>query len=350
MKPVFTSREIRIGHLSLGGSQPVRLQSMTNTPTRDTVATVQQVERLVKAGCELVRITAGSMQEAENIKSIRQALLKKRIDIPLIADVHFQPKVAECVARMVEKVRINPGNFSGSHHKNKTYTDAEYQAELKQISQNLAPLLQTCKAQGTALRIGINHGSLSDRILFRYGNTAEGMVAAALEYITVCRDQGFENLTLSLKASHAAIMLDANSLLVKEMRQRGMDFPLHIGVTEAGNGVDGRIKSALGIGTLLAEGIGDTIRVSLTESPENEIPVARILVDFYGRGNILSPVKIKYIPYVQIPDKDLSYVVSFKEGQALSPDDSVLLLSYPEIPFDRLLLLAAVDFNRAYEK
>ena len=350
MKPVFTSREIRIGHLSLGGSQPVRLQSMTNTPTRDTVATVQQVERLVKAGCELVRITAGSMQEAENIKSIRQALLKKRIDIPLIADVHFQPKVAERVARMVEKVRINPGNFSGSHHKNKTYTNAEYQAELKQISQNLAPLLQTCKAQGTALRIGINHGSLSDRILFRYGNTAEGMVAAALEYITVCRDQGFENLTLSLKASHAAIMLDANSLLVKEMRQRGMDFPLHIGVTEAGNGVDGRIKSALGIGTLLAEGIGDTIRVSLTESPENEIPVARTLVDFYGRGNILSPVKMEYIPYVQIPDKDLSYVVSFKEGQALSPDDFVLLLSYPEIPFDRLLLLAAVDFNRAYEK
>ena len=350
MKPVFTSREIRIGHLSLGGLQPVRLQSMTNTPTRDTDVTVQQVEKLVKSGCDLVRITVSSMQEAENIKNIQQALLKKGIDVPLIADVHFQPKVAEHVARFVEKVRINPGNFSGSHHKNKIYTDAEYQTELKQIAQNLAPLIQTCKAQGTALRIGINHGSLSDRILYRYGNTAEGMVAAALEYVSVCREQGFENLTLSLKASNIAIMLEANRLLVSEMSRQKLAYPLHLGVTEAGNGIEGRIKSAMGIGTLLAEGIGDTIRVSLTEAPENEIPVARKLVHYYGRGNVQSPVKGRYVFYDDLNEHERQNLVLLDEYHKINQNDLVLVLSYPELSFDDLALLASVDFNLFYEK
>ncbi len=350
MGSFFTSREIQIGHLSLGGLQPVRLQSMTNTPTRDTDATVRQVERLVNSGCELVRITAGSMQEAENLENIRRELLKKHIDVPLIADVHFQPKVAERVAGIVEKVRINPGNFSGSHQKNKTYTEAEYQAELLQIARNLTPLLQTCTTNHTALRIGINHGSLSDRILYRYGNTAEGMVAAALEYVSVCREQGFDNLTLSLKASNIAMMINANRLLVKEMARRRLAYPLHLGVTEAGNGLEGRIKSAMGIGTLLAEGIGDTIRISLTEAPENEIPVARKLVHYYGRGQVQSPVNGHYVFYTDLNDQERKNLISFDERHKPNQKDLILVLSYPEVSFDDLVLLASVDFNLFYEK
>lgn len=349
MPTKFISREITIGNLRLGGNQPVRIQSMTNTPTMDTNATVKQIIRLTEAGCELVRVSAANVQEAESLRSIRKALEGKNINIPLIADIHFMPKAAEVAAGIVEKVRINPGNYTGSHHKGRKYSEADYQSELEQAAQNLKRLLNICKQHNTVIRIGINHGSLSDRILYRYGNTAKGMVASAMEFIQICRENHFENLILSLKASNVQTMIQSNRMLVNEMQKKGMDYPLHLGVTEAGNSIEGRIKSAMGIGTLLAEGIGDTIRVSLTEAPEKEIPVARHLVEFYGCRHTKQEVKISYVSYGKISVQRRPAIALIDETKTSLADKKVLSLSYCSLPHRELLIRATVDFNLAYK-
>ncbi len=351
MSTVYHSHEIVIGKLRLGGRQTVLIQSMTNTPTLDTDATVKQIIRLAEAGCKLVRITAANVKEAENLKNIRESLQKKGVDIPLIADIHFQPKAAEVAAQIVEKVRINPGNYSGSHHKAKKYSEADYRKELEETAQKLEPLLNICKYHGTAIRIGINHGSLSDRILYKYGNTAKGMVASAMEFIRICQTYHFEHLILSLKASDVQTMIEANRLMVREMHRHGLDYPLHLGVTEAGNGSEGRIKSAMGIGTLLAEGIGDTIRVSLTEPPEKEIPVARRLVEFYGRRTKKHAIKgkVQYLKSGEILRHQRTAVAFIGENKDFPEETEVILLSYPGLSKEELLLRSAVDFNRTYE-
>lgn len=349
MPTEFISREITIGNLCLGGRQPIRIQSMTNTATLDTDATVAQVIRLAEVGCELVRITAANVQEVENLKNIRIALKGKGIYIPLVADIHFMPKAAEIAAQIVEKVRINPGNYSGSHHKDKKYSEAGYRKELNETAQNLEPLLNICKHHGTAIRIGINHGSLSDRILYKYGNTSKGMVASAKEFIQICRKNGFEQLILSLKASDVQTMIEANRLMVREMQKHGLNYPLHLGVTEAGNGAEGRIKSAMGIGTLLAGGIGDTVRVSLTEAPEREIPVVRRLVEFYGREPSKPHVKVQYLNSGGMPGHQRLAVAFIGETKNFPEEAEIILLSYPGIPEEDLILCAPVDFYLAYE-
>lgn len=282
------TREISIGNLLIGGTQHVVVQSMTNTDTMDTVATVQQVLALVDAGCEMVRITARNIPEAENLRNIKQTLAGKNCFIPLIADIHFQPLAAETAARIVEKVRINPGNYIDKKaigQQAVLYTEETYQRELETISHRLKPLLDICKEYGTAIRVGVNHGSLSDRVTGRYGDTVEGMVASAIEYVDICRYHGFHNLVLSMKSSDVKTMIYAYRMLAARMEELGYDYPLHLGVTEAGAGMDARIKSAAGIGELLNEGIGDTIRVSLTENPINEIPVAKMLVKNFSSKN-----------------------------------------------------------------
>ncbi len=279
MVKTFSTHIVKIGNVQIGGNNPIRIQSMTNTDTMDTLATVEQSIRMIKAGCKLVRITAQNVKAAENLKNIQTELRKRGYTTPLIADIHFNPKAAETAAHIVEKVRINPGNYIDKKS-NKNYTEIEYRQELENIKKRLLPLLEICKENGTAIRIGVNHGSLSDRILNRYGNTPEGMVESAMEFANICKSFGFENLVLSLKSSNARAMINANRLMVERMITEGLNYPLHLGVTEAGGGEDGRIKSTVGIGTLLKEGIGDTIRVSLTEDPEFEIPVARKIIKF----------------------------------------------------------------------
>ena len=274
----FRTRVVDIGGVPMGGDFPVRVQSMTNTSTLDTRSTVDQAIRMIQAGCEYVRISIPGLKETENLKVIRDMLRKRGFRTPLIADVHFNPALAERAARLVEKVRINPGNYTDkkSRQPDPSYwmVESNYQRELGIIAERIAPLLKICREYGTAIRIGVNHGSLSDRIKTRYGDTPEGMVESALEFARICADQCFCNLILSLKASNTRVMIRSNRLLVKTMKAEGMDFPVHLGVTEAGAGEDGRLRSAIGIGSLLADGIGDTIRVSITEDPEHEIPVA----------------------------------------------------------------------------
>jgi len=266
---------VHIGDLSLGSDYPVRVQSMTNTPTMDTEATVAQSIRIIEAGGEYVRITAQSVREAEHLTVIKKELYSRGYRNPLIADIHFNPKAAETAARIVEKVRINPGNYVDTKLSTpKTYTDSEYAAELERIHERILPLIRICKEYGTAIRIGSNHGSLSDRIVNRYGNSPQGMVEAAMEFLRIFEAENFRNVVLSMKASNVRVVIDSTRLLVERMAQENLLYPLHLGVTEAGEGEDGRIKSAVGIGTLLMDGIGDTIRVSLTEAPEAEIPVA----------------------------------------------------------------------------
>lgn len=264
-----------MGNVGIGGDNPVRLQSMTNTRTTDIEASCAQIRRIVEAGADLVRLTTQGVKEAA-------ALADMPHDVPLVADVHFNPAAAFKAAETCEKVRINPGNFADPVHRFETleYTDEEYAAELARIRERFVPFLDVCKANSTALRLGVNHGSLSDRIVSRYGDTPEGMVESLMEYLRICREEGFKDVVLSIKASNVIVMVAAVRLLVKEMEKEGMDYPIHLGVTEAGNDDEGRIKSAAGIGTLLAEGIGDTIRVSLSEAPEREIPVARLLRDY----------------------------------------------------------------------
>lgn len=274
----FKTREVKIGHIGIGAQNPIRIQSMTNTNTMDTLATVQQSIRLYEAGCEMVRITAPGVKEAQHLAIIKSELQKQGYEIPLIADIHFSPKAAEIAAAIVEKVRINPGNYTERMRGKINYSEKEYQEALNKIRKNITPLIEVCKKHGTALRIGSNLGSLSDRIVDRFGDTPAGMVEAALEFARICRDQNYNNIVLSMKASNVRVMVHATRLLIKKMSDEGMNYPIHLGVTEAGDGIEGRVKSAIGIGTLLADGIGDTIRVSLTEDPVNEIPVAKKII------------------------------------------------------------------------
>ncbi len=289
--------EVKIGEVPLGGLHPIRVQSMTTADTMDTKATVEEAIRMIDAGSEYVRITTPSIKEAENLQSIKQELAKKGYSTPIIADIHFTPNAAECAARIVEKVRINPGNYADKKKfQVLEYTDESYNQEIERIRKKFIPLIKICKEYGTAMRIGTNHGSLSDRIMSRYGDTPEGMVESALEFLRICEDELYYNIVLSMKSSNPQVMVQAYRLLVHKLEAEKLKpYPLHLGVTEAGDGEDGRIKSAVGIGTLLEDGLGDTVRVSLTEPPENEIPVARALVNRYTQNNI-SAINEKEVP------------------------------------------------------
>lgn len=274
------SHVVSVGDVPLGGDYPLRIQSMTNTDTNDIKATVMQAEQLARAGCNYVRITAQGIKEAKNLAIIKKELKLKGITVPLIADIHFNPKAAETAARLVEKVRINPGNYILSAHRPE-YSMQEYNDELDLISTRLKPLLEICLQYGTALRIGVNHGSLGQRILSRFGDTPEGMAESAMEYLRICLNHGFQNIVLSLKSSNVRVMIYATRLLAEKMLREGTVYPLHLGVTEAGNGMDGIVKSAAGLGALLMDGIGDTLRVSLTGDPLSEIPVAKAIVNHF---------------------------------------------------------------------
>ena len=289
------SSVVHIGALDMGGDHPVRIQSMTTTSTDDTEGSVAQAERIIKAGGELVRLTTQGVKEAENLKNINAGIRRDGFSTPLVADVHFNPRVADVAARYAEKVRINPGNYVDPARKfvKHDYTDEEYASELKKIEERLVPFLDICKENHTAIRIGVNHGSLSDRIRNRYGDTPEGIVESCMEFLRICKKHDFGDVVISIKSSNTVVMVRSVRLLVDTMDKEDMHYPLHLGVTEAGEGEDGRIKSAVGIGALLADGIGDTIRVSLTEEPEAEIPVARHLVDYIDRkaGHQLIPAE-----------------------------------------------------------
>lgn len=291
-----------VGNIGIGGNNPIRVQSMTTTDTMDTEATVNQAIRMIEAGCEIVRITAPSKKEAENLANIKSELRTKGYDTPLVADIHFTPNAAEVAATIVEKVRINPGNYADKKKFEEIeYTDESYAAELERIKKRLVPLISICKENKTAMRIGTNHGSLSDRIMSRYGDSAIGMVESALEFLRICREQDYHDIVLSMKSSNTQVVVQAYRLLVNKMQEEGMNYPLHLGVTEAGEAEDGRIKSAVGIGTLLEDGLGDTVRVSLTEEPEFEIPIAEELVKRYdnrsGHEAIESITKNSLTPF-----------------------------------------------------
>ena len=292
------AHSVNVGGIPLGSDYPIRLQSMTSTSTMDTEASVEQCKRIAEAGASYVRLTAQGVREAENIGRIGEELRRQGVNIPLVADIHFNPKAATAAATVVQKVRINPGNFvdPGRTFKQLTYTDEEYQSEIKKIETALVPFLELCREHKTAIRIGVNHGSLSDRIMSRYGDTPAGMVESAMEFLRVCVAQNFKNVVISIKASNTVIMVETVRRLVKAMETENMDFPLHLGVTEAGDGEDGRIKSAVGIGALLCEGIGDTIRVSLSEDPELEIPVAETLVNYISKRNGHTSINGEYAP------------------------------------------------------
>ncbi len=284
-----------IGKLHLGGHYPIRVQSMANTDTNNLEESVSQAERIMCAGGELVRFTTQGVREAKSLAQIAQTLRAKGLQVPLVADVHFNPAVAEEAAAHIEKVRINPGNFVAGHDGD--YSDLEYLQEIEKIRARLQPLIQICKTNGTALRIGVNHGSLAPRIVNRYGDTPAGLAASCLEFVRLCHESNFHNIVLSIKASNTLVMVQAVRLLVAQMNEQGLQCPLHLGVTEAGNGEEGRIKSAVGIGTLLADGIGDTIRVSLSEEPEMEIPVGRQLVDYISLRQNHVPIEAIAAPH-----------------------------------------------------
>ncbi|WP_026464184.1 (E)-4-hydroxy-3-methylbut-2-enyl-diphosphate synthase [Adhaeribacter aquaticus] len=300
-----TTREVKIGEIPVGGNNPIRVQSMTTVDTMDTLGSVEQTIRMVEAGCEYVRITAPSVKEAENLRNIKAELRKRGYNVPLIADIHFTPNAAELAARIIEKVRINPGNYADKKKFELIeYTDETYQAELDRIRERFVPLVKICKEHGTAMRIGTNHGSLSDRILSRYGDTPLGMVESALEFLRICEDLNYYDIVLSMKASNTQVMVQAYRLLAQKLEEEGLQpYPFHLGVTEAGEGEDGRIKSAVGIGTLLEDGLGDTVRVSLTEAPELEAPVARMLIDRYSDRADHSPIK----PVCNVPIDPFQY-------------------------------------------
>ncbi len=300
---------VNIGNVPLGGNNPIRLQSMTTTNTMDTEATIAQSIRMIEGGSEYVRITAPSINEANNLKNIKDGLRAKGYKTPIIADIHFTPNAAEIAARIVEKVRVNPGNYvDKKKFEVKEYSDFEYEAELDRIRQRFEPLVKICKEYGTAMRIGTNHGSLSDRIMNRYGDTPMGMVESAMEFIRICEDLNYRQIVLSMKASNPQVMVQAYRLLVSKMNDEGLYYPLHLGVTEAGEAEEGRIKSAMGIGALLEDGLGDTVRVSLTEEPEFEIPVARDIVSRYEKRQL----------------KDLNIEKSKDSGTLLSTDPEFL--------------------------
>jgi (E)-4-hydroxy-3-methylbut-2-enyl-diphosphate synthase len=286
------TRVVNVGNVKIGGDNPIRIQSMTTTKTIDTIATADQAIRMFESGSELVRITAPSLKDAENLQNIKDELKKRGYSFPLIADIHFTPNAAEAAARIVEKVRVNPGNYVDKKKFDQIeYSDEEYVAEIERITERFSPLVKICKEHGTAMRIGTNHGSLSDRIMSRYGDAPLGMVESALEFVRICRSLDYHNLVLSMKSSNPQVMVQAYRLLINKMISENMDYPLHLGVTEAGDGDDARIKSAVGIGALLEDGIGDTIRVSLTEPPENESPVAKKIVAKYSERNNHTEIK-----------------------------------------------------------
>jgi len=300
----YKTREVNIGDVPLGGKNPIRIQSMTITDTMDTKATVEQTIRMVDAGCEYVRITAPSINEARNLENIKKELRSRGYTVPLIADIHFTPNAAELAARIVEKVRINPGNYvDKKKFEQFEYTEQEYQEELERIRKRFTPLVKVCKEYGTAMRIGTNHGSLSDRIMNRFGDTPIGMVESALEFVRICEDLDYHSIVLSMKASNPQVMVQAYRLLIQKMEEEEMNYPIHLGVTEAGGGEDGRIKSAVGIGALLEDGIGDTIRVSLTEDPEYEVPVAISLANRYKNRADHKSIK----PIAEIPIDPVNY-------------------------------------------
>ena len=284
------SSEVKIGTVKIGGGNPILPQSMTTTDTMDTEGSVAQSKRMIDAGCELVRLTAPSKKEAENLGEIKRLLNEAGYRKPLVADIHFTPNAAEIAAKLIEKVRVNPGNYADKKKFEEIeFTEASYQEELQRIEEKFTPLVHICKEHGTAMRIGTNHGSLSDRILSRFGDTPEGMVESAMEFLRICKKNDYHQLVISMKASNTLVMVQAYRLLVKTMQEEGMNYPLHLGVTEAGDGEDGRIKSAVGIGALLEDGLGDTIRVSLTEDPEFEIPVAQKLI---AKSNLTNTLEI----------------------------------------------------------
>jgi len=284
------SSEVKIGSVKIGGGNPILPQSMTTTDTMDTEGSVAQSKRMIDAGCELVRLTAPSKKEAENLGEIKRLLNEAGYHKPLVADIHFTPNAAEIAAKLIEKVRVNPGNYADKKKFEEIeFTEASYQEELQRIEEKFTPLVHICKEHGTAMRIGTNHGSLSDRILRRFGDTPEGMVESAMEFLRICKKNDYHQLVISMKASNTLVMVQAYRLLVKIMQEEGMNYPLHLGVTEAGDGEDGRIKSAVGIGALLEDGLGDTIRVSLTEDPEFEIPVAQKLI---AKSNLTNTLEI----------------------------------------------------------
>lgn len=327
-----TTTSVRIGNIILSSRQPVMIQSMLNTPTMNTEACVEQSIRIIEAGGQLVRITAQGVKEAENLKNIHEALRARGYETPISADIHFTPDAALVAARYVEKVRINPGNFMDKRatFQSLAYTDEEYAAELLRIRQTFDEFLEKCRKYHTAVRIGTNHGSLSDRIMSRYGNTPAGMVEATMEYLRICKETGFNDVVISLKSSDCKIMVDAVRLLTSQMEKEGMQYPLHLGVTEAGEGEDGRIRSAIGIGTLLNEGIGDTIRVSLTEAPEAEIPVAKLLTELCRdthyenhipqlKGDSHKPVIVADLSKERVVDEAVTARLGFTEGNANDP-------------------------------
>lgn len=297
----FPTKEVNVGIVGVGGANPIRVQSMTTADTMNTQGSIDESIRMIEAGCEIVRLTAPSKKEAENLHLIKQGLVEKGYDTPLVADIHFTPNAAEIAADYVEKIRVNPGNYADKKKFEEIdYTDHSYQQELIRIEEKFTPLVLKCKALGRAMRIGTNHGSLSDRILSRYGDTPEGMVESAMEFIRICEKNDYHNLVISMKASNALVMVQAYRLLVAKMMENGQNYPLHLGVTEAGDGEDGRIKSAVGIGALLEDGLGDTIRVSLTENPEYEIPVAKKLIAKFEGIETEQPseqVLLTYSPY-----------------------------------------------------
>ena len=327
------TREVTIGDISMGAHNPIRIQSMTTTDTMDTIGTVEQTIRMVNAGCEYVRITAPSVKEAKNLKNIKAELIKRGYNVPLIADIHFTPNAAEVAACLVEKVRINPGNYADKKRfENFEYSEIQYRSELERIYQKFTPLVKICKEYGTAMRIGTNHGSLSDRIMSQYGDTPQGMVESAMEFMRMCEDLNYYNLVISMKSSNPQVMVQAYRLLVTTMAKEGMNYPLHLGVTEAGDGEDGRIKSAVGIGTLLEDGLGDTIRVSLTEDPELEAPVAIALARRYE--------KRKEATRNQKSDPRLAFGVGGLESELVNkvePDNESLLHSNQNIPLSETL-------------
>lgn len=356
---------MNIGATPLGGLNPIRIQSMTNTSTQDTEACVAQAKRIVDAGGEYVRLTTQGVKEAENLMNINIGLRSDGYMVPLVADVHFNPKVADVAALYAEKVRINPGNYvdPGRTFKQLEYTDEEYAGELQKIRDRFVPFLNICKENHTAIRIGVNHGSLSDRIMSRYGDTPEGMVESCMEFLRICVAEGFRDVVISIKASNTVVMVKTVRLLASVMEQEGMAFPLHLGVTEAGDGEDGRIKSALGIGALLSDGLGDTIRVSLSEEPEAEIPVARKLVDYitirenhpYIPGmepadfNYLSPLRRRTIAVRNIGGDNLPVVLADRmDGRTetdpqFTPDYIYAARALPEHPEENVQYILDAD-------
>ena len=320
----YKTRVVKIGDIAIGGDNPIRVQSMTTTDTMDTIGTVEQSIRMIKAGCELVRITAPSVKDSENLKNIKDELRKRGYTTPLVADIHFVPKAAEIAAKIVEKVRVNPGNYADrKKFKVFSFTDELYNEELDRLYEEFSPLVKICKEYGTAMRIGTNHGSLSDRIMNRYGDTPLGMVESALEFVRICESHNYNEIVLSMKASNPQVMVEAYRLLINKMEDEGMNYPLHLGVTEAGDGEDGRIKSSVGIGTLLEDGIGDTIRVSLTEEPEFEVPVCIKLVNRYKDRENHPPIAGIGIP-----------ITEYNKNRQDKTKTENLNAEFEEIPYD----------------